>query len=59
MDKDRLHIFDAETRLTLLARDAGYAESDLPDTHFKPLGFVEEESIYYGSKAVKAQNKRK
>ena len=59
LDKDRLHIFDAETRLTLLARDAGYAESDLPDTHFKPLGFVEEESIYYGSKAVKAQNKRK
>lgn len=59
LDKDRLHIFDAETRLTLLARDAGYAERDLPDTHFKPLGFVEEESIYYGSKAVKAQNKRK
>lgn len=59
LDKDRLHIFDAETRLTLLARDAGYAESGLPDTHFKPLGFVEEESIYYGSKAVKAQNKRK
>lgn len=59
LDKDRLHIFDAETRLTLLARDAGYAESDLPDTHFKPLGFVEEESIYYGSKAAKAQNKRK
>ncbi len=59
LDKDRLHIFDAETRLTLLARDAGYAESDLPDTHFKPLGFVEEESIYYGSKAVKTQNKRK
>lgn len=45
LDKDRLHIFDAETRLTLLARDAGYAESGLPDTHFKPLGFVEEESI--------------
>ena len=59
LDKDRLHIFDAETRLTLLARDAGYAESGLPDTHFKPLGFVEEESIYYGSKAAKAQNKRK
>lgn len=59
LDKDRLHIFDAETRLTLLARDAGYAESDLPDTHFKPLGFVEEESIYYGSKVAKAQNKRK
>lgn len=59
LDKDRLHIFDAETRLTLLARDAGYAESGLPDTRFKPLGFVEEESIYYGSKAVKAQNKRK
>ncbi len=59
LDKDRLHIFDAETRLTLLARDAGYAESGLPDTHFKPLGFVEEESIYYGSKVVKAQNKRK
>lgn len=59
LDKDRLHIFDAETRLTLLARDAGYVESGLPDTDFKPLGFVEEESIYYGSKAVKAQNKRK
>ncbi len=59
LDKDRLHIFDAETRLTLLARDAGYAESGLPDTHFKPLGFVEEESIYYGSKVAKAQNKRK
>ncbi len=59
LDKDRLHIFDAETRLTLLARDAGYAESGLPDTDFKPLGFVEEESIYYGSKAAKAQNKRK
>ena len=59
LDKDRLHIFDAETRLTLLARDAGYAESGLPDTHFKPMGFVEEESIYYGSKAAKAQNKRK
>lgn len=59
LDKDRLHIFDAETRLTLLARDAGYAESGLPDTHFKPLGFVEEESIYCGSKAAKAQNKRK
>lgn len=59
LDKDRLHIFDAETRLTLLARDAGYAESGLPDTRFKPLGFVEEESIYYGSKAAKAQNKRK
>lgn len=59
LDKDRLHIFDAETRLTLLARDAGYAESGLPDTDFKPLDFVEEESIYYGSKAVKAQNKRK
>lgn len=59
LDKDRLHIFDAETRLTLLARDAGYVESGLPDTRFKPLGFVEEESIYYGSKAAKAQNKRK
>lgn len=59
LDKDRLHIFDAETRLTLLARDAGYVESGLPDTDFKPLDFVEEESIYYGSKAAKAQNKRK
>lgn len=59
LDKDRLHIFDAETRLTLLAHDAGYAESGLPDTRFKPLGFVEEESIYYGSKVAKAQNKRK
>lgn len=59
LDKDRLHIFDAETRLTLLARDAGYVESGLPDTDFKPLDFVEETSIYYGSKAVKAQNKRK
>lgn len=58
-DGERLLIFDAETRLTLLARDGGYGNSGLPDTDFKPLPFAEEERIHENVKADKGRGKRK
>lgn len=45
MDLTRAYLFDADTRLTLLARDSGYVKTDYPDADVVPLSYTEEEEI--------------
>lgn len=58
-DLTRLYIFDAETRLTLLERDAGYTKTDSPDADFKPLPFPEEQEIVEKLKPKKEKSNKK
>lgn len=45
VDWQRLHLFDGETRLTLLSRDGGYIKTGYPDSDFKPMSYIEEQAI--------------
>ena len=45
MDLTHAYLFDGDTRLTLLARDAGYVKTDYPDADVVPLTYAEEEEI--------------
>ena len=58
-DSDRVHLFDSETRLTLLSRDEGYKKTGFADADFKPLTFPEEEELLKTLKAKKAEKKKK
>lgn len=44
-DEDRLYIFDADTRYSLLDRDEGYKKTDYPEADVAPLAFGEEEEV--------------
>ena len=56
----RLYIFDAETRLTLLERDAGYVNTGHADADIKPLPYPEEEALFKRLAPKKtAEKKRK
>ena len=59
IDLDRIHLFDAETRLTLLSRDEGYQKTGFADADTLPLTFPEEEELKKTLKANKAEKKKK
>lgn len=59
IDLTRLYLFDAETRLTLLSRDAGYNKTQFADADYKPLPFKEEEEIKQKFKPKKDEKKKK
>ena len=59
IDFDRIHLFDAETRLTLLSRDDGYKKTGFADADAVPLTFPEEEELLKTFKAKKAEKKKK
>lgn len=59
IDSSRLYLFDGETRLTLLARDGGYANTGFADADRKPLTFPEEENLLKSLKQKKADKKKK
>lgn len=44
-DLSHMFIFDAETRLTLLARDDGYQKTEFSDADVTPLSYNEEETL--------------
>lgn len=56
---DRLYLFDAETRLTLLSRDGGYTQTGFADADYKPLPYKEEEEIKEKFKPKKDVKKKK
>ncbi|MGN0807073.1 MAG: ABC transporter ATP-binding protein [Candidatus Coproplasma sp.] len=58
MDLTKAYLFDADTRLTLLARDSGYVKTDYPDADVIPLTYAEEEEIKNKLK-LKPDNKKK
>lgn len=57
IDPSRVYLFDAETRLSILERDEGYAVTEYDDADFKPLPFKDEEEIK--EKFKKKDEKRK
>ena len=59
IDLDRIHLFDAETRLTLLSRDEGYKNTGFADADRLPLTFPEEEELLKTLKAKKSEKKKK
>ena len=59
IDGDRVHLFDGETRLTLLSRDGGYKKTGFADADTAPLTFPEEEELIKTMKSKKAEKKRK
>lgn len=59
VDFTRLYIFDAETRLTLLDRDGGYAETGFAEADFKPLPYATELEVIENLKPKKADKKKK
>lgn len=56
---DRLYLFDAETRLTLLSRDGGYTQTDFADADYKPLSYKDEEEIKEKFKPKKDVKKKR
>ena len=56
---DRLYLFDAETRLTLLSRDGGYTQTGFTDADYKPLPYKEEEEIKEKFKPKKDVKKKR
>lgn len=58
-DMTHAYLFDAETRLTLLERDAGYEKTDYPDADVTPLAFEEEETLKKKFSLPKAEPKKK
>ncbi len=58
VDTDHLYLFDGTTRLTILARDEGYAKSSHADADFKPLPYEEERELL-DSKKPKTKKKKK
>lgn len=58
VNPDRLYLFDAETRLTLLSRDEGYIKTQFTDADYIPPSYKEEEEIAKKYKPVKTQKKK-
>lgn len=59
IDFGRLYLFDAETRLSLLARDGGYIKTGFAEADVAPLTFKEEEEIKEKFKPKKDVKKKK
>ena len=59
IDLDRVHLFDAETRLTLLSRDEAYKKTGFADADRVPLTFPEEEELIKTFKKNKSEKKKK
>lgn len=57
-DPDRVYLFDSETRLTLLARDEGYKNTEFADSNYIPPTFKEEEEIAKKHKLSATQKKK-
>lgn len=58
VDLTRLYIFDAASCLTLLTRDAGYAQTGRADADFVPLAYDEEVRIHESLKPNKQKKKK-
>ncbi|MDE7087473.1 MAG: ABC transporter ATP-binding protein, partial [Clostridia bacterium] len=58
-DLTHAFVFDADTRLTLLARDGGYKKTDCPDADFVPLEYAEEEKLKKKFSLTDADKKKK
>lgn len=58
IDLTRLYIFDAASCLTLLKRDAGYAQTGRADADFIPLAYDEEVRIHESLKPNKQKKKK-
>lgn len=58
-DLSRLYVFDGETRLTLLSRDGGYAQTGKKDGDFVPLPYEEELRITENLKPDKKETPKK
>lgn len=58
VDLTRLYIFDAASCLTLLKRDAGYAQTGHADADFIPLAYDEEVRIHESLKPNKQKKKK-
>ncbi|MDE6597853.1 MAG: ABC transporter ATP-binding protein [Clostridia bacterium] len=59
IDLDRVYLFDADTRLTLLARDEGYKKTDFADADYVPLDYNEEEELKKKFNPKKDDKKKK
>lgn len=59
IDVSHTYLFDGETRLNLLKRDAGYEKTDFADADRIPLPFTEEEELLKKFKADKRTKKKK
>ena len=59
IDSQRLYIFDAETRLTLLNRDEGYQNTGFAEADYVPPSFAEEENIIKKFKPEKPSKKKR
>ena len=57
-DPDRLYLFDAETRLSVLSRDEGYIKTRFADADYIPPTYKEEEEIAKKYKPAKTQKKK-
>ena len=53
------HLFDADTRLTLLARDEGYIKTDRAEADVVPFTYDEEEQLKKKFSLSKADKKKK
>ena len=58
VDLTKLYIFDAESRLTLLKKDAGYNKTEYADADFVPLAHDEQLRIHESLKPNKKSKKK-
>ncbi|MDE6667532.1 MAG: ABC transporter ATP-binding protein [Clostridia bacterium] len=58
VDLTKLYIFDAESRLTLLKKDAGYNKTEYADADFVPLAHDEQLRIHESLKPNKKRKKK-
>ncbi len=59
VDMTHAHLFDADTRLTLLARDEGYIKTDRAEADVVPFTYDEEEQLKKKFSLSKADKKKK
>ena len=57
-DPDRLYLYDAETRLSVLSRNEGYIKTRFADADYIPPTYKEEEEIAKKYKPAKTQKKK-
>ena len=59
IDCAHIYIFDNDTRLTLLSRDAGYKKTDFAEADFVPLTYSEEQAVIEKLAPKKNDKKKK
>ncbi|MDE6374022.1 MAG: ABC transporter ATP-binding protein [Clostridia bacterium] len=59
IDMTHAHIFDADTRLTLLERDEGYEKTDFAEADLIPFAYAEEEQLRKKFSLSKVDKKKK